>query len=130
MDAPIKLVVPADPNYVHVVRTVATGFAAHLALSFDTVGDLRLAVGECCNRLLAAAIHPTTLALVMDASHEDLIVRVSLGTSAVSWPPTDPLASLSSKVISSLADTTEEELDGGIPTIVSTWHLLAAARHG
>ena len=37
MDAPVTLTVPADPRYVHIVRAVATGFAARLALPFDDV---------------------------------------------------------------------------------------------
>ncbi len=130
MDAPIMLVVPADPRYVHVVRIVGTGFAAHLALPFDDVEDLRLAIGECCNRLLLVAAPPTTLKLAMEASLDALTVRVSLGSSARSWPPPDPIASLSLTVISSLADTIDEELNQGVPTIVTTWRLLAAAQHG
>jgi serine/threonine-protein kinase RsbW len=44
----IDLSIPARPEYVVVVRLVAAGIAGRLALSFDDVEDLKIAVGEAC----------------------------------------------------------------------------------
>src|SRR5437879_5048173 len=53
MDGDVTLWVPARSGYVHLVRTVAAGLAAHLDLDVDAIEDLRLATTEAASLLLA-----------------------------------------------------------------------------
>lgn len=124
MDAPVTLTVPADPRYVHIVRAVATGFAARLALPFDEVEDLRLAIGECCNRLIGAAAEGAGLELSLTSSPATLTARVRLDAPAATWPPTEQVASLSWSIIQGLAEEAEELVEEGIPVLVVAWKLL------
>jgi hypothetical protein len=124
MDAPVTLVVPADPRYVHIVRAVATAFAAHLALPFDAVEDLRLAIGECCNRLLGVAPEGARLELRLASDPSSLTARVGLDARASEWPPTEQIASLSWSIIQGLADRADETLVEGVPELVVAWQLL------
>jgi hypothetical protein len=123
----VHLVVPAHPRYVHVMRSVATGYAAQLDLPIDHVDDVRLAVSECCNRLLSVAAPATTLGLSMEASPATVTMRVSLGSASSPWPPSSADASLALIVITRIADSIDERVDGGMPMIETTWHLLARA---
>lgn len=125
MDTPVTLEIPADARFVHVARAVATGVAANLALPFDSVEDLRLAVGESCNRLLAAAPTDARILLALSADEGELTVTVSLRGAVGQWPPHDPAADLSWTLLAGLADAAREELAGGQPSIVTTWRTLA-----
>ena len=124
MDAPVTLTVPADPRYVHIVRAVATGFAARLALPFDEVEDLRLAIGECCNRLIGVASEGAGLELSLTSSSATVTARVRLDAPAVTWPPTEQVASLSWSIIEGLADEADELVEEGVPMLVVAWKLL------
>src|ERR687895_1148119 len=48
----VRLVVPASPEYLRLVRLTAAGMASRLGFTFDEVEDLRIAVDELCFHLL------------------------------------------------------------------------------
>lgn len=48
----VRLVVPAAPEYLRLVRLTAAGLASRLGFTFDEVEDLRIAVDELCFHLL------------------------------------------------------------------------------
>src|ERR671933_512426 len=48
----VRLVVPAAPEYLRLVRLTAAGMASRLGFTFDEVEDLRIAVDELCFHLL------------------------------------------------------------------------------
>jgi serine/threonine-protein kinase RsbW len=48
----VRLVVPASPEYLRLVRLTAAGLASRLGFTFDEVEDLRIAVDELCFHLL------------------------------------------------------------------------------
>lgn len=60
----VRLVVPAAPEYLRLVRLTAAGLASRLGFTFDEVEDLRIAVDELCFHLLGDSDD--------DASPEDL----------------------------------------------------------
>src|SRR2546423_7856230 len=51
----VRLVVPASPEYLRLVRLTAAGMASRLGFTFDEVEDLRIAVDELCFHLLGDA---------------------------------------------------------------------------
>src|SRR5688572_28501262 len=51
----VRLVVPAAPEYLRLVRLTAAGLASRLGFTFDEVEDLRIAVDELCFHLLGEA---------------------------------------------------------------------------
>src|SRR2546423_11409599 len=51
-DGDVRLVVPAAPEYLRLVRLTAAGLASRLGFTFDEVEDLRIAVDELCFHLL------------------------------------------------------------------------------
>ena len=48
----VRLVVPAAPEYLRLVRLTAAGLASRRGFTFDEVEDLRIAVDELCFHLL------------------------------------------------------------------------------
>lgn len=124
MDPPVALRVPADPRSVHIVRAVATAFAARLALPFDDVEDLRLAVGEACNRLLSVAPPAAHIELGLETAGSMLAASISLDGPPRSWPPGDDVAELSWTIITALTHAAEEDVHDGRAQVRLSWRLL------
>lgn len=53
--ASVLLTVPAHQDYIVIVRSAVAQFAACFGFTFGEIGDLRLAVDEACNLLVAGA---------------------------------------------------------------------------
>jgi anti-sigma regulatory factor (Ser/Thr protein kinase) len=109
--ADVRLDLPADPQSVGVVRAVVASVASRLALSYDSVDDLRIAAAEACSFLLTRAdgrgrlrveLSPDTVAL-------QLVIWVEGGGDTASGDRDG----LSWRVIEGLADHVAEiEVDG------------------
>lgn len=56
-DDQIRLSLPALPEFARLARLTVAGVANRLDFSYDEVEDLRIAVGEACSMLVAAAEH-------------------------------------------------------------------------
>jgi serine/threonine-protein kinase RsbW len=126
MDTPIALSVPADAGYFHVLRSVTAGVAARLEIGFDDVDDLRIAVTEACNRLLALGTGAHRLLLGLSPSDQGLTVVVEVDAELAEWPFAGSHETLSWQVISGLVDEAHEELHGGRPTIVLSKRTIVA----
>jgi serine/threonine-protein kinase RsbW len=74
----VRLVVPAAPEYLRLVRLTAAGLASRLGFTFDEVEDLRIAVDELCFHLLGDAGNGGDLA--GDARTMDLIYSAGDGS--------------------------------------------------
>jgi serine/threonine-protein kinase RsbW len=126
--APVVLTLPADPGFVHIARTITSGVASRLELPYDAVDDLRIAVGEACNRLLA--LHPTgssRLTVRLQPDELVLTVAISLDADTDEWPADGSSGTLSWRVIAGLADDAEEFRLQGEPSIVMRWRTLGTA---
>jgi serine/threonine-protein kinase RsbW len=126
MDTPISLSVPADAGYLHVLRSVTAGVAAKLEIGFDDVDDLRIAVTESCNRLLALGTQGRRLTIELSPSDDGLTVAVEIDAELAEWPFAGSHETLAWRVISGLVDEAQEELRDGRPTIVLTKRTIAA----
>jgi serine/threonine-protein kinase RsbW len=124
----ITLTVPATAASIAVVRTVTASVASELALPFDAVDDLRIAVAEACNRLFALRVPGERLHLELRPTPDKLTLALSIDTSDASWPRDDHDHSLAWKVIAGLTDHVDERLVDGRPTIVAELKTLPVAR--
>ena len=106
--------VPAEPDFVHVLRSVVATIAARAELTFDEIDDLRLAVDEACAQLLALPSAATTLALhISPADGGGLVVVATIDAEVRVWPPEGAERTLTWQVLAALADDARfEEVDG------------------
>src|SRR6266550_3660719 len=82
----VRLVVPAAPEYLRLVRLTAAGLASRLGFTFDEVEDLRIAVDELCFHLLGEmddeadpAGEPRTMDLVYSAEVDSITITGRTG---------------------------------------------------
>jgi serine/threonine-protein kinase RsbW len=97
-----SLVVPAHPQYLATVRLTAAALAARCGLTVDEIEDLRLAVDEACNLLLARSdgkrLRDSSLSVQFELAAGLINVEVSVpGRRAIdrrapSWLVLDALA--------------------------------------
>jgi serine/threonine-protein kinase RsbW len=99
----VSLAIPADPNYVHILRGVAASVAARLPMSLDDVDDLRLAVDEAAARLLQLP-RARRLTIEIAASTDALEVTIETDGDAERWPGPDVKATLPWKILAALGD--------------------------
>lgn len=102
--------VPAAPEHVVVLRTVAASVAAQLGFSLDEIDDLRLAVDEAAAHLLSAGGGRTTLSLRLTASGTTLAARLVVDGTGVAWGSDDG-PTLSWQILSALVEDLAEGVD-------------------
>lgn len=112
-DRSVELQVDAALENLAVLRTLVAAVAAFEDLDLDAVADIRVAVDEACTRLIRSALPGSKLRVVVDPSHDALVIRASArcavdgGSAAVVEP-----GSFSWHVLSSLADEVSTFADG------------------
>lgn len=111
----IVVTVPADPDYVHIVRSAVAGVAARLDFPVDSIEDLKLAVGEASAHLLDAVPDARSLTVRIAAAGSRVEVEASVEGASVPWPPDGVEGSLAWQVLSALTEDTrfESSSDGG-----------------
>ncbi len=113
----VRLVVPAAPEYLRLVRLTAAGLASRLGFTFDEVEDLRIAVDELCFHLLGEPddeIPPDdlrTMDLVYSAVADSITITGRTGLSGAVPEPSE----LSEQILDALVD--EHEVSGESGTI-------------
>jgi serine/threonine-protein kinase RsbW len=108
----IRLSVPAQPEYVHMLRVVASGVASRLDYPVDQIDDLRIAVAEACAALLAAGA-PGALDLRITVSERDMEIELSTDARVSAWPPPGVENTLAWVVLSALTDEVRFEAGRG-----------------
>ena len=109
----VRLVVPAAPEYLRLVRLTAAGLASRLGFNFDEVEDLRIAVDELCFHLLGGAGDEDgdgdgrTMDLTYSAGEDFITITGSTGLTGPVPAPSD----LSEQILDALVD--EHEVSGG-----------------
>ena len=111
----VRLVVPASPEYLRLVRLTAAGMASRLGFTFDEVEDLRIAVDELCFHLLGENddVIPSdegrTMDLVYSAGADCITITGRTGLSGAVPEPSD----LSEQILDALVDEHEvSDADG------------------
>jgi len=114
----VRLVVPAAPEYLRLVRLTAAGLASRLGFTFDEVEDLRIAVDELCFHLLgdaddrAAVAEDRTMDLVYSAGSDSITITGRTGLSGAIPEPSE----LSEQILDALVDEHEVMGDDGMIT--------------
>jgi anti-sigma regulatory factor (Ser/Thr protein kinase) len=115
---PVSVSVPATPNAIDVLRSVAGVVAGRTPMGFDRVDDLRLAVSEAAGRLIQAAGAIGTIHEVV--AIEDGSVRIDLTMPQADigrWPIGPNIDAFSWVVIDTLADHAAESMTDDGPCI-------------
>ena len=114
----VRLVVPAAPEYLRLVRLTAAGLASRLGFTFDEVEDLRIAVDELCFHLLGEADNGAvmdedrTMDLVYSAGSDSITITGRTGLSGAIPEPSE----LSEQILDALVDEHEVTGDDGMIT--------------
>lgn len=111
----IVLRVPADPAYLHLLRSVAAAVGARADLSVDEIEDLRIAIDEASAYVMAASDGDVQLEVGMKQGGIEAVV--SGGTATANWPPAGGEDSLAWKVLSGLTDEAEFFQSDGRPAV-------------
>ena len=104
MGSDVVVSVPARPEFVHILRTVAAGVAAQADFTFDEIDDLRLAVDEAIGHLLGAGRGGRQIVVRLSTEDARVEVEASIDAPTDPWPPADAEASLTWQVLSALTD--------------------------
>jgi serine/threonine-protein kinase RsbW len=113
----VRLVVPASPEYLRLVRLTAAGLASRLGFTFDEVEDLRIAVDELCFHLLGErdqdpSADDRTMELVYSADSDSITITGRTGLSGAVPEPSD----LSEQILDALVDEHEVAGSDGMVT--------------
>jgi serine/threonine-protein kinase RsbW len=123
----ITVTIPADPEFLHILRQLTGGVAARLRLTIDDIEDLKLAVDEAASSMLTRLPVASEITLALDTDGAALRATVSSDATTDVWPIKGLLDSLAWKVIIGLVgDASAERDDGGRPSIVLLKHTLGA----
>src|SRR5690554_1690877 len=60
----IALSIPAEADYINVVRLALYGITARMGFSFELIEDMKVAVSEACNNAVVHAYKSTELGMV------------------------------------------------------------------
>jgi hypothetical protein len=114
----VSVTVPATPNAIDILRSVAGVVAGHTPLGFDRVDDLRLAVSEAAGRLIQASGAEGTIREVVMVEDTSVRVNLTMPTTAIGrWPIGPDIDAFSWVVIDTLADEAVESMTDDGPCI-------------
>jgi serine/threonine-protein kinase RsbW len=99
----VSVDVPATPEFVQVLRTVAAGVAARLDMPIDQIEDVRLAVAEAASLLLQET-QATSLRMTIGRDSDTLDVTLMSDGRADTWPTDRVTASWPWLVVKGLTD--------------------------
>ena len=120
----IDLAVPANPEYVGLIRSAAAHIAAHANLTIDAIDDLRLAVDEAFAVLIAHKPESGAVTIRFTIHSEKLDVEL---TGPVGSPPQDK-SSFAWTVLSALMhEVSAQTSPAGLVTLLLTAKVVASA---
>ena len=108
----VRLVMPADPEFLRLARVTAMGLASRLSFSFDEIEDLRIAIDELCFALMGNQGRPGTIELIYTMHDDGLEVE---GVGAFGGGASPGLSELSELILDAVTDSREVVLDGDAP---------------
>lgn len=106
---PVKLAIPALPEYVGVVRLAVTSLAREVGLDEERVDDLKIAVSEACTNVMPETPHPGSaeaISILWHAVDGSATVEIR-GSGAL--PPTAARYAFSNDLLRTLLDGYEVE---------------------
>jgi serine/threonine-protein kinase RsbW len=103
----IQVTVPAQPDFIHVVRSVTGAVAAGFQLPYDEIDDLRIAIDEACSHLLDVRPNAGVLRLAISTEESRIRFVASIEAPEAQWPPPNAHQTLTWQVLAALADDAE-----------------------
>jgi serine/threonine-protein kinase RsbW len=120
----IDLAVPANPEYVGLIRSAAAHIAAHADLTVDAIDDLRLAVDEAFAVLVAHRPDSGAVSIKFTIHSEQLDIEL---TGPAGSPPPDK-SSFAWTVLSALVhEVSTQTSPAGLVTLLLTAKVVASA---
>jgi len=120
----IDLAVPAEPEYVGLIRSAAAHIAAHANLTVDAIDDLRLAVDEAFAVLIAHKPETGVVSIRFTIGSEQLDIKL---TGPAGSPPPDK-SSFAWTVLSALVhEVSAQTSPAGLVTLLLTAKVVASA---
>jgi serine/threonine-protein kinase RsbW len=117
-DGPVHVRVPARPDFVRVLRAVASSVAARGDMSFDAVEEVRIAVDEAATLMLGLRRDGAgTLAMSLEPIGPGLRARIVLTPGAIPPDPDDLRTSWPWRVLAGLCDDVAFEPIADDPSI-------------
>ena len=111
----ISVSIPASPEYLKVVRLIASGLASRLGFTIDDIEDLKIAVDELSAYLTGAQGREGTLNIGFDIHEDRIEIRGSGDFSAGTKVRTD-LTEMSKMILETVVDDARLEQTDGTPT--------------
>ena len=98
----VRLVMPADPEFLRLARVTAMGLASRLSFTLDEIEDLRIAIDELLFALIGLRGRPGNVHIRYSISPQSLEV---VGTGQFDdGVPTPALTELSELILSAVSD--------------------------
>ena len=111
----ISIQIPASPEYLNVVRLIASGLASRLKFTIDDIEDLKIAVDELSAYLTGAQGRDGRLDIVFEV-HDDRLEIKGSGTFSAGTKVRTELTDLSRMILGSVVDDAALELTDKTPT--------------
>jgi len=120
----IDLAVPAEPEYVGLIRSTAAHIAAHANLTIDAIDDLRLAVDEAFAVLIAHQPESGVVSIRFTIHPEKLDIELT----GPAGSPSPDKSSFAWTVLSALVhEVSAQTSPAGLVTLLLTAKVVASA---
>lgn len=111
----ISVRIPASPEYVQVIRLIASGLATRLGFTLDDIEDLKIGVDELCAYLTGTQGRDGTLEIQFRVG-EDHIEITGSGAFTTGTKVRTELTEFSRKILETVADSASLDAPDGSPT--------------
>ena len=111
----VNIRIPASPEYVQVVRLIASGLANRLEFTLDDIEDLKIAVDELCAYLTGTQGREGEIEITFTIG-ENRIEITGSGRFTAGIKVRSELTQLSQMILDTVVDTATLTLDNGSPT--------------
>lgn len=115
MSAEIRVSLPAEAEFLHILRSVVASAAASLDFTIDAIDDLRLVIDEACGQVLRISNGATALHVDIGFGDSTLELRV-FTDGTTSGDPEIIKQDMAWTILSALSDRVHLE-DGGTPAV-------------
>ena len=109
--AEVRVVVPATPPFVRLVRLAAADVASRVGFSIDEIDDLRIAVDELCFTLTGQDGMPGTLDVSFELGNGEVVVRGVGHFNGASTERVPPPADISEEILRAVLDDLDVDHD-------------------
>jgi serine/threonine-protein kinase RsbW len=115
----ITIHIPASPQYVQIVRLIASGLAARLRFTIEDIEDLKIAVDELAAYLTGTQGRPGTLEIEFTIQGDRIVIS-GTGHFEPGQKVRADLTEFSRMILNTVADEATFEQDDGVPRFTLT----------